>query len=86
MAKDKLAALTEKRNQLNAQIQALKAKGQAQERKNETRKKIIIGGMVMRMVKDGDMPQERMQTLLDKYVESAKDRELFGLEPKSTEK
>lgn len=86
MAKDKLAALTEKRNQLNAQIQALKAKEQAQERKNETRKKIIIGGMVMKMVKDGDMPQERMQTLLDKYVESAKDRELFGLEPKSTEK
>lgn len=85
MANDKLAALTEKRNQLNAQIQALKAKEQAQERKNETRKKIIIGGMVMRMVKDGDMPQERMQTLLDKYVENAKDRALFNLEPKTTE-
>lgn len=85
MVKDKLAALTEKRNQLNAQIQALKAKEQSQERKNETRKKIIIGGMVMRMVKDGDMPQERMQTLLDKYVENAKDRALFDLEPKTAE-
>ena len=82
MSKTKLESLTEKRDQINAQIQALKSKEQAQKRKDETRRKILIGGMITKMLKIGDMPQERLNQLLDKYLDNDKDRAMFDLPPK----
>jgi hypothetical protein len=71
--------LTRKREQLNAQIQALKAKENQKKRKEDTKKKILIGGVVMKMLKTGEMPQERLNQLLDKHLEKKMDRELFNL-------
>jgi large subunit ribosomal protein L7/L12 len=83
MAKQKrLEVLEAKRNQLNARIQALLAREQAQHRKNDTRRKILIGGMVLKMAKSGEMPEIRLRQLLDKYLDAERDRVLFGLGPK----
>ena len=82
MAQNKLAALTAKRDQINAQIQALKAKDQAQKRKADTRRKVLIGAVVLKMLKTGEMPQERLTAMLDKNLDSDRDRMLFELPPK----
>ena len=82
MSKTKLESLTEKRDHINAQIQALKSKEQAQKRKDETRRKILIGGMVTKMLKTGDIPKDRLDQLLDKYLDNARDRAMFDLPPK----
>ena len=82
MAQNKLAALTAKRDQINAQIQALKAKEQAQKRKEDTRRKVLIGAVVLKMLKTGEMSQERLTAMLDKNLDSDQDRMLFDLSPK----
>ena len=86
MTKTRLDILNEKRDQLNAQIQALKAKEQGQKRKNETRRKVLIGGVVLKMLKTGEMPQERLDQILEKHLDTDRDRALFGLPPKTTPK
>ncbi len=82
MAQNKLAALTAKRDQINARIQALKAKEQAQKRKEDTRRKVLIGAVVLKMLKTGEMPKERLTAMLDKNLDSDRDRMLFDLPPK----
>lgn len=78
----RLEALEAKRKQIEAQIQALKSHEQAQARKDDTRRKVLIGGVVLKMVKTGEMPEERLTQLLDKHLDTERDRKLFGLEPK----
>jgi len=79
MAITKLDKLTQKREQINAQIQALKSKESAQRRKEDTKRKILIGGVVLKMLKTGEMPQERLTQILDKHLDKDADRALFDL-------
>lgn len=79
MGPSKLNQLTQKREQLNARIQALKAQENQKKRKEDTKKKILIGGVVMKMISTGEMPQERLTQLLDKHLEKDADRALFEL-------
>jgi len=79
MTTSKLDQLTKKREELNTQIQALKAKENQKKRKEDTKRKILIGSVVMKMLKTGEMPQERLNQLLDKHLEKKADRELFQL-------
>jgi len=79
MTTSKLDQLTKRREELNAQIQILKAKENQKKRKEDTKRKILIGGVVMKMLKTGEMPQERLSQLLDKHLEKKADREIFNL-------
>ena len=79
MAATKLDKLTQKREQLNAQIQALKSKEAAQKRKEDTKRKILIGGVVLKMLKTGEMPEDRLTQILDKHLDKDADRALFDL-------
>jgi len=83
MATSKLDQLTKKRQQLNAQIQAIKSKEAIQKRKEDTRRKVLIGGVVMKLLRTGEMPQDRITKMLDKHLEKDADRALFGL-PENT--
>lgn len=83
MNKSRLEELNAKRDQLNAQIQALKARELGQKRKDDTRKKVLIGGVVMKMLKNGDMSPAHLDQMLDKYLESNRDRALFLLPAKT---
>ena len=60
MTTSKLDQLTKRREELNAQIQILKAKENQKKRKEDTKRKILIGGVIMKMLKTGEMPQERL--------------------------
>ena len=55
--KDKLAELMKKEAELKAQIQAIKARENEEERKRDTRRKILIGGVVLSKVKRGEWNQ-----------------------------
>tara|TARA_B100001245_G_scaffold200565_1_gene160442 strand:- start:300 stop:539 length:240 start_codon:yes stop_codon:yes gene_type:complete len=79
MTTSKLDQLTKKREELNAQIQALKTKENQKKRKEDTKRKILIGGVIIKMLKNGEMPQERLNQLLDKHLEKMADREFFYL-------
>lgn len=82
MKTKKIDGLTKRRDQLNAQIQALRAREQVQKRKDDTRRKVLIGGVVLKMLKTGEMPQERLTAILDQHLEREQDRALFELPPK----
>lgn len=77
--KDKLADLLKKEAELKAQIQAIKARESEAERKRDTRRKILIGGVVLAKVKRGEWNQEKLQALLNNELKADRDRELFGL-------
>lgn len=80
----KLEQLQKQRDQLNARIIAERAKHTKKQRAEDTRKKILIGAMVAKMVEDGQAIDIHHPTdltdLLDGYLVTKKDRQLFGLE------
>ena len=85
MATTKLDKLTLKRQQINAQIQELKAKEAQQRRKEETKRKVLVGSVVLKMLENGEMPQERLNQILDKHLSRDADRALFDLDSKKSE-
>ena len=78
---ERLRTLEQKQAQINKQIQALKARDAAQERKNDTRRKVIIGGVVQKLIKDGALPQAQLDKWLNLTLKADRDRALFGLAP-----
>ena len=78
---ENIDALTVRRDQINARIQALRVREQAQARKDEVHRKILIGGVVLARIKAGRIPQEWLDKILDDLT-SNRDRALFGLPPK----
>lgn len=80
---ERLKALEQKQAQIKAQIQALKARDTAQERKNDTRRKVLIGSVVQKMVKDGKLQQEQVDKWLADGLTADRDRALFGMAAKS---
>lgn len=78
----RLEELTKRRDQITAQIQALKAREQAAERKQDTRRKILIGAAVLERVKNGKWPEERLLAMMDEFLTKDLDRQLFGLSSK----
>lgn len=83
MAKTKrLEQLEKKRDQLNAHIQRERNKQQAQKRKDDNRRMILIGRMVMREAERDEDTKSRLRSRLDRYLDRDRDRELFGLAPR----
>lgn len=78
-SKNKLAELLEKESQLKAQIQALKQREAEAERKNDTRRKILIGGAVLAKIKRGEWHMNQLHDLLNSELKADRDRELFNL-------
>lgn len=75
LVKDKAKTLENKRN---AEINKVKNSAKSQERKNETRKKILIGAMIS---DDASLYSEAL-SMLDSYLKKDSDRALFGLAAK----
>ena len=77
--KDKLADLMKKEAELKAQIQAIKARESEEERKRDTRRKILLGAMTQEMMNEGPEAKQRIMARLDKYLTRPDDRALFDL-------
>ena len=77
-----------KLEKLTKQIEALQAKANAEKnrereksRKEETRKKILIGAMVLDGMSKNQDYQSKMLKNIDKYLTAERDRKLFNLTP-----
>ena len=82
----KIELLERKKQQINAQIQVLKAKESVKKRKLDTRKKILLGGIIMKLLREQKPitlnTQSDLLSLLDQHLKRNTDRELFGLNSK----
>lgn len=75
--------LEKRKAQIEAQLDDISAREKAQARKDDTRRKIIIGGLVMaRMEKDADF-KATIDALIERGVTRAVDRQVLGLSKKS---
>ncbi len=75
----KLARLLKQQEQLKAQIALLQAREKEEERKKETRRKILVGGIILAKVKRGEWPKTKLLTMLDQELREDRDRVLFDL-------
>ena len=84
---ERIAALEAKLKQEKAKKQKLEARKKAaeskQKRAEDTRRKILVGSILMANVERGTYPEEKFRAMLDKYLEREDDRKLFDLPPRS---
>lgn len=81
MADSKLNKLIEKRTAVNARIKQEQNKLRAENRKSDTRRKILAGATVLEWAKrDGEF-SSRLIAELRAFLEREADRALFGLTP-----
>lgn len=74
---EKLEELRRKESQIKAQIQQLKQREQAEERRKDTRRKILIGGAVLAKIKRGEWHYQQLVSLLASELKSDRDLALF---------
>ena len=82
---ERIAALETKLKQEKAKKQQIEARKRAAESKAkrsiDTRRKILVGAVVLAKVERGEWPQERLRELMDQALTRADDRALFELSP-----
>lgn len=84
---EKIKAQEEKLKQLKSIKQRIEASRRAAAakvtRQQETRRKILVGAMVLEMMEKDDGNRQRFMQRLDSYLTRADDRALFGLPEKA---
>lgn len=71
--------LLEQQRQLAAKLAALDAREKEAERKNDTRRKILIGGAIIAAIKRGTFSDEQLTVILNRELVADRDRALFDL-------
>ena len=86
---DRIADLERRLKQAKAlkqqQVARARAADKKRQRSEETRRKILVGAVVLAKVERGEWPQERLRELMDQALTRADDRALFGLLPVPSE-
>ena len=81
--KEKIEALEARLKQLKAREQLIQARQRTLEsrraRKADTRRKILVGAVVLAKVEQGVLAESQLQQWLDGALSRRDDRELFGL-------
>jgi len=84
---EQISTLEERLKQLKHRAQRLEARKKAidsrRERKADTRRKILIGAIVMAKIEQKVMPQAQLTEWLDEALTRSDDRALFELPPRS---
>ena len=83
---DRLRKLEEQRARINAEIQRVRSRESQEERKRETRRKILAGAMVLDRVARGDLSEKLFKADMDRFLDRDQDRALFGLPPRPTDR
>ena len=78
---DKLEKLLQQQAKLKKQIQAEKTKARKKARKDDTRRKILIGAFVLTKMDEAEPYKVQLLQELDGYLTKPHDRALFGFEP-----
>lgn len=79
---ERIAELEEKRSQIEAQIQKHKSRLRIEERKKDTRRKIIAGALALEHASIDPAFRAAMHKLIDEQVTREADRALFDLSPR----
>ena len=86
---DRIADLERRLKQAKALKQQQLARERAAEKKrqrsDDTRRKILVGAVILAKVEHGEWPKERLREWMDHALTRADDRALFGLLPVSPE-
>ena len=82
----KIEAQLEKLKQLKAQKQAIEARERAkqkeQDRKDDTRRKILLGSYLIKKMESNEANKQKILADLNEYLTEDRDRKLFGLSTK----
>jgi len=85
---EQIANLEERLRQLKARQQKTLARQRAfeshRERKNDTRRKILTGAVVLALVKHGRLSEAQLRAWMDEALIRADDRALFALSERPT--
>jgi chromosome segregation ATPase len=80
---DRIAKAEEKLKQLKAEQQKVEARKKAAEakrtRQEETRRKVLVGAVILAKLEDGTDPETEFSAMMDAALTRAEDRKLFGL-------
>ncbi len=79
----RIETLEAKKAQIDAELARLKARSRTESRKAETRRKILIGAVVMQEMGTRAEINAWVGKLLDQRLIKDRDRALFGLQPVS---
>lgn len=79
---ERIQELEIKKQQLQARIDKHKALNSAQKRKQDTRRKILLGAWVLKRIEIGELSNEEVIAAMDKFLNKNIDRKLFDLQPK----
>ena len=79
----KIEAQLDKLKQLKAQKQAIEARVRAkkkeQDRKDDTRRKILLGSYLIKKMESNEANKQKILADLNEYLVEPRDRELFNL-------
>lgn len=82
----KIEELEKRKAKINAELIKIKANINKEERKKDTRRKILIGSAMMNLVKQGKFSNDELLSILDNFLDKDIDRKLFELNPKKNDK
>ncbi len=86
---DRIADLEKRLKQAKALKQQQLARERVAEKKrqrsDDTRRKILVGAVVLAKIERGEWPKERLREWIDQALTRADDRALFGLLPAPSE-
>lgn len=81
MSTAKLDKLLERQKQIQEQIKQVKVKESAKKRKDETRRKILVGAAILEEIEAGGFSEEELHRILHARLKRVSDRELFCTVP-----
>lgn len=85
---ERIEALESRLRELKHRQQRVEARKRSlqgqRERRDDTRRKILVGALVLTQVERGDYPRERLRKALDSFLTRPGDRALFGLDAAAT--
>jgi hypothetical protein len=80
---ERIRALEEKLRQEKAKKQKMEARKKSEaakiDRGRDTRRKVLVGALILGRVDRGEWPREKLMAMLDDSLERADERALFGL-------
>lgn len=72
----------DRKAQAHARLLRLKARKIQEQRKRQTKRKILAGAMVLDRVEQGDLPEKLFLSDMDKFLTRDHERALFDLPPR----
>lgn len=79
MPSKRLEKLKEKEAKLKARIRSIEARDASRLRKQDTRRKILLGALLAEWMENDEALKKKVLANLDSFLKRKIDRELFGL-------